>query len=126
MLGRDCRGDLHLIPPCRLFRLIGRLEKSGGVREGYAAMFIRDALIASLLGIFGYASTACANSCANVDVIGSFDESGLRESEFGISAAGTFRIAGEGDESKQPMFNLTTNKTGIYLVHENAIRRQIR
>jgi hypothetical protein len=72
------------------------------------AMFIRDAFIASLLGIFGCASTACANSCANVDVIGTFDESGLLESEFGIYAAGTFRIAGEGDEGKQPMFNLAT------------------
>jgi hypothetical protein len=71
-------------------------------------MFIRDAFIASLLGIFGYASTACANSCANVDVIGAFDESGLRESEFGIYAAGTFRIEGEADEGAQPMFNLAT------------------
>ena len=69
-------------------------------------MFIRDALLASLLGIFGYASAAYANSCSNVDVICSFDESGLRESEFGIYAAGTFRIEGEGDEGKQPMFNL--------------------
>jgi hypothetical protein len=69
-------------------------------------MFIRDAFIASLLGIFGFASTACANSCANVDVIGTFDESGLRESEFGIYAAGTFRIEGETDEGKQPNFNL--------------------
>lgn len=60
-----------------------------------------------MLGMVGYTSTAYANSCANVDVIGSFDESGLRESEFGIYAAGTFRIAGEEDESKQPMFNLT-------------------
>jgi hypothetical protein len=41
-----------------------------------------------------------------VDVIGSFDESGLRESESSIYAAGTFRIEGEVDESKQPMFNL--------------------
>jgi hypothetical protein len=70
-------------------------------------MFIRDVFIASLLGIFGYAGTAYANSCANVDVMGTFDQSGLRESEFGIYAAGTFRIAEEGDESKQPMFNLT-------------------
>src|SRR5262249_31709433 len=69
-------------------------------------MFIRDAFIASLLGIFGYATTAYANSCSNLDVIGSFDESGLRESDFGIYAAGTFRIEGEGDEGKQPMFNL--------------------
>jgi N-acetylmuramoyl-L-alanine amidase len=43
-----------------------------------------------------------------VDVIGSFDESGLRESDFGIYAAGTFRIEGEADEGKQPMFNLAT------------------
>ena len=28
--------------------------------------------------------------------------------EFGIYAAGTFRITGEADESKQPMFNLAT------------------
>jgi hypothetical protein len=71
-------------------------------------MFIRYAFIASLLGVFGYASTACANSCANVDVMGTFDRSGLRESEFGIYAAGTFRIEGEGDEGKQPDFNLAT------------------
>jgi hypothetical protein len=56
---------------------------------------------------FAYASTAWANSCANLDVIGTFDESGLHESEYGISAVGTFRIAGEADESRQPMFNLT-------------------
>jgi hypothetical protein len=72
------------------------------------AMSIRDGFIASLLGIFVYTSTACANSCANVDVMGSFDESGLRESEFGIYAVGTFRIEGEADEGKQPMFNLAT------------------
>jgi hypothetical protein len=70
-------------------------------------MSIRDIFIASLFGIFGYASTACANSCSNLDVIGSFDESGLQESENGIYAAGTIRILGEEDEAKQPMFNLT-------------------
>jgi|tagenome__1003787_1003787.scaffolds.fasta_scaffold19776506_1 hypothetical protein len=69
-------------------------------------MSLRDVFIASLLGMFWYTGTACANSCANVDVMGSFDESGLRESDFGIYAAGTFRIAEEGDESKQPDFNL--------------------
>ena len=69
-------------------------------------MFIRDAIIASVLGIFGYAGTACANSCSNVDSFSSYDESGLRESDFGISATGTFRIENEADESKQPMFNL--------------------
>jgi hypothetical protein len=79
-------------------------KKSGG-----SAMPILYALIASLLGMFGYTGTAAAvNSCANVNVIGTFDESGLRESEFGIYAAGTFRIAGEADESNQPLFNLAT------------------
>jgi hypothetical protein len=70
-------------------------------------MSIRGVFV-GLLGIFGHASTACANSCANVDVIGTFDQSGLQESEFGINAVGTFRIAGETDESKQPMFNFAT------------------
>ena len=70
-------------------------------------MFIRNAVIASLLGICGYASTAYANnSCANVDVLGSYDQSGLQETEYGINAVGTFRITGEADESKQPNFNL--------------------
>src|ERR1700737_4698392 len=71
-------------------------------------MSIRDAFIASLLGIFGYTSMAGANSCAYVDVMGSFDESGLWESQVGIYASGTFRIAGESNEDKQPMFNLAT------------------
>jgi hypothetical protein len=70
-------------------------------------MFIRDVFIASLLGIFGYAGAACANSCANVEVMSTWDQSGLRETEVGISAVGTFRIEGEGDEAKQPLFNLT-------------------
>jgi hypothetical protein len=66
-------------------------------------IFIAGALV-------GYLNTraAFANSCSNVDVIGTFDESGLRESDYGIYAAGTFRIQGESDESKQPMFNLAT------------------
>jgi hypothetical protein len=69
----------------------------------------RDFFIASLLGFFGCCpSMAWTNSCANVTVIGTFDESGLRDNEFGIYAAGTFRIAGEDDEAKQPMFNLAT------------------
>jgi len=69
-------------------------------------MFIRNAIIASLFGICSYASTAWANSCSNLDVIGTFDESGLQESDSSISSTGTFRIADEADESKQPMFNL--------------------
>ena len=71
-------------------------------------MLVQGAFIASLLGVFGYASIACANSCANVDVIGGFDDSGLRETVYGIYATGTFRIEGEREESKQPNFNLTT------------------
>jgi hypothetical protein len=75
-------------------------------------MFIRDAFIASLLGFFGCASAAYANSCANVDVIGTYDESGLQVNESAIYAVGTFRIAGEADEAKQPMFNLATVNCG--------------
>jgi type 1 fimbria pilin len=73
-------------------------------------MYIRDVFFfASLVGILGCTSAAFSfNSCANVDVMGSFDRSGLQESEFGIYAAGTFRIAGEADEYKQPNFNLST------------------
>jgi hypothetical protein len=71
-------------------------------------MFVRSAFVVSLLGIVGCTSAALANSCSNVDVLGTYDESGLHESEYGISAVGTFRIAGEQDESKQPMFNLAS------------------
>lgn len=71
-------------------------------------MFIRYVFIASLLGIFGCASTAYANSCANVNIMGTFDRSGLFEGPFGIYAAGTFRVAEEMDESKQPDFNIAT------------------
>ena len=71
---------------------------------------IRDGFIAAFLLVFAFTieRTAFANSCSNVDVIGTYDESGLREGNFGIFATGTFRIQGESDESKQPMFNLAT------------------
>ena len=82
-------------------------EARSGVERRSAAMFIRHAFIASLLSIIACTSTASANSCSNVYVMGTFDESGLRESEHGIYAAGTFRVAEEEDESKQPDFNLT-------------------
>lgn len=62
---------------------------------------------ASLLAV-EQASAASANSCANVDVIGTFDDVGLHESDYGINVNGTFRIADESDESRQPMFNLTS------------------
>lgn len=62
----------------------------------------------------GSASAASdSNSCSNVGIKGTYDGSGLHEYNFGlpegsyrISAVGTFRIAGEEDEHKQPMFNL--------------------
>src|SRR4051794_17582255 len=49
---------------------------------------------------------AQANSCANLDVIGTFDQTTLTDHGFGIYAVGTFRIADETNEGKQPMFNL--------------------
>jgi hypothetical protein len=72
------------------------------------AMLIRHTFIVSLLAVFGYASAASANSCSNVDVIGTFNRSGLEENEDVVYAVGTFRIQGEEDEGKQPMFNFTT------------------
>jgi hypothetical protein len=66
-------------------------------------MFIRFVF---LLAVLGYASAASANSCANVVTLGSYDRSGLIESDYGISAVGTFRIAEEEEENKQPDFNL--------------------
>jgi hypothetical protein len=65
-------------------------------------MFIRHFFVASVLAVFGYASAAYANSCANMNVIGTYDESGLHESEYGIYAVRTFRVAEERDEAKQP------------------------
>jgi hypothetical protein len=69
-------------------------------------MFTRVAIIGSLVGILGCSPAYAANSCANVDTFSSYDESGLHESDFGIYAVGTFRIAEEKDEGKQPTFNL--------------------
>jgi hypothetical protein len=87
-------------PPLKMCKLPWGLEGVG--------MSFQGAFAASLFGIFGCTSLAYANSCSNVNVHGSFDQSGLRESEYGIYAAGTFRIAGEDDEGKQPMFNLAS------------------
>ena len=70
----------------------------------------RYVVVASIFAIISCESPASANSCANVNVFGSFDTSGLQESDFGIYTAGTFRIVGEDDESKQPMFNLAVVK----------------
>jgi hypothetical protein len=81
------------------------VETGGSMRIACAAM----CLVGSSAALVGYTSMAyAANSCANVVSFGSYDESGLRESESGTFAVGTFRIAGEADENKQPNFNLTT------------------
>jgi len=66
---------------------------------------VRAFLIAMVVGA-AFASAAYANSCSNVVTLGSYDRSGLIESQYGISAVGTFRIAEEEDEAKQPNFNL--------------------
>jgi hypothetical protein len=94
-------------------------------------MFIRRASIASVLAVFGYVGTASANSCSNLDVIGTYDESGLHENEYEIYAVGTFRIAGEEDEAKQSMFNLSmvicekqpdaTDRTGLQCKITSAV-----
>jgi hypothetical protein len=69
-------------------------------------MFIRETFILALL-VIGCAGRAyAANSCANLDVLGTYDQSGLEMSEYGISAVGTFRIQNEPDENRQPDFNL--------------------
>ena len=73
---------------------------------GATTMYIRSALAAGLLAFVGCTSAALANSCSNLDALSFYDQSGLQESDYGISAVGTFRIEGEQDESKQPMFNL--------------------
>jgi hypothetical protein len=40
--------------------------------------------------------------------MGTYDRSGIEGNEYGINAAGTFRIEEEKDENKQPDFNLAT------------------
>jgi hypothetical protein len=70
---------------------------------------IRNAFVTTLAMTIGCTSAAIAqNSCANVVTLGTYDQSGLTETpDYGlINAVGTFRIEGEKDESKQPMFNL--------------------
>lgn len=67
-----------------------------------------DAQVALIVSLLGYATVAWANSCSNVDIMGTFDESGIKENDYQIYAAGTFRVEGEADESKQPNFNITT------------------
>ena len=73
-------------------------------------MLYRNVFIVTVLAVLGCESAALANSCSNVTIMGTFDGSGIQENQFGIYTAGTFRIASEADENKQPMFNLTMVK----------------
>jgi hypothetical protein len=68
--------------------------------------FVRYAFVGFWLGMFVFFSAAhAANSCSNIDSFSSYDRPPLRE-KFGIGGVGSFRIAGEADENKQPNFNL--------------------
>jgi len=49
--------------------------------------------------------SVASNSCSNIKTFGLADQSGIIDNEYGIYAIGTFRIDGEQDEHKQPMFN---------------------
>lgn len=69
-------------------------------------IFVRNALVGLSLGMFGCSAAYAANSCANIDAFSSYDQTPLRETSFGVGGVGTFRIAGENDENKQPNFNL--------------------
>jgi len=68
--------------------------------------FIRNALVGLSLGMFGCGTAHAANSCANLDTLGTYDQRPLRDDSFGIGGVGTFRIVGETDENRQPDFNL--------------------
>src|SRR5437868_3949604 len=99
---------------CRCFRVVvgvDSLDAVSAVREpfpiipwrlhsGFRSGYDRPATArgSMMMRVFGllflliWGTSASANSCSNVDIIGSFDESGLQESDYGIYAAGTFRI----------------------------------
>jgi hypothetical protein len=86
---------------------VGQINLGVGL-GGKMQRVMRGTLVAGLAIVFAWTSTAFANSCSNLTVLGTCDESGLREGNLGIYAVGTFRIEDESDESKQPMFNLST------------------
>src|SRR6185437_5934944 len=94
---------------CALVLVVGLGEFGRYLQQHKAA---RDQLLSSSAGALSWVLPAKArsdtntNSCSNVDAFSSYDQSGLQESSYGISAVGTFRIAGEENEHKQPMFNL--------------------
>lgn len=76
-----------------------KMKKNGSV------LLISTFILA--IKMFTPSAAYAANSCANLSVIGTYDQSGLTENDFGIYAVGTFRIEGEPDENQQPNFNLT-------------------
>ncbi|MDH2406611.1 hypothetical protein QCM77_43220 [Bradyrhizobium sp. SSUT18] len=69
-------------------------------------IFFRNALVGPSFGMFGCSAAYAASSCASIDAFSSYDQTPLRETSFGVGGVGTFRIAGETDENKQPNFNL--------------------
>jgi hypothetical protein len=83
------------------------LKQLFGVGLACGGNATRYALVVSLLVTWSW-EAAAQNSCANVSVIGTWDDSGLKEDDRGgVHAYGTFRIQDEADESKQPIFNLS-------------------
>lgn len=75
--------------------------------EGFLVRITVLAIALATVSSIVPAAAASLNSCANLDIIGTYDRSGLQESDVGISAVGTFRIPNEPDENTQPNFNLT-------------------
>ena len=83
--------------------------------SGYAVRFGGNMMLKACLRLAVFISViflqqnfTFANSCLNVTVIGSHDESDLLIFEDNIYHAGTFRVQNEPNESKQPSFNFST------------------
>src|SRR4051812_47963369 len=98
-------GTTRARPTCGPLDLSLPVPKMRRISVGLTINLIAFATIGVLA--VQHAGAASPNSCANVDVLGSFDDVSIHESDYGINVAGTFRIAGEPDENRQPMFNLT-------------------
>ena len=88
-----------------LITYLARPFEGAAMQKGAFVLILFTTVI---LGAISYPTVMFANSCSNVTIHGSFDESRINDNNYGISAAGTFRIEGETDESKQPLFNLTS------------------
>jgi hypothetical protein len=109
--------SLHLLPACQTSPQSDFPRIAPQLQDDYKVWIfereqslVRITVIAIALAIISGimpASAASLNSCANLDIIGTYDRSGLQESDLGISAVGTFRIQNQPDENSQPNFNLT-------------------